>query len=177
MVNYNNGKIYKIEPIVDHEEDEIYIGSTTKQYLSQRMDSHRNDYRFVQSGKRTSKCSACILFDKYKIENCQIVLLETVQANSKDELLARERFYIQQMKCINKIVPGRTDKEYRKDNEENIKAKHKEYREKNKKKIYEKCQQTTLCECGSHVHTYQISRHNKSKKHIDFINQKKNNLI
>jgi len=27
MVNYNNGKIYKIEPICDHEENEIYIGS------------------------------------------------------------------------------------------------------------------------------------------------------
>ena len=41
MVNYNNGKIYKIEPIVDHDEGDIYIGSTTKQYLSMRMDKHR----------------------------------------------------------------------------------------------------------------------------------------
>ena len=32
MVNYNNGKIYKIEPIVDHDEGDIYFGSTTKQY-------------------------------------------------------------------------------------------------------------------------------------------------
>ena len=33
MVNYNNGKIYKIEP-VNGEEGDIYIGSTTKEYLS-----------------------------------------------------------------------------------------------------------------------------------------------
>ena len=38
MVNYNNGKIYKIEPL-NGEEGDIYIGSTTKEYLSQRMDS------------------------------------------------------------------------------------------------------------------------------------------
>ena len=25
MINYNNGKIYKIEPNVEHEENEIYI--------------------------------------------------------------------------------------------------------------------------------------------------------
>jgi len=39
MVNYQNGKIYFIEPICEHEENERYIGSTTKQYLSQRMES------------------------------------------------------------------------------------------------------------------------------------------
>ena len=33
MVNYSNGKIYKIEPIIDHDEGDIYIGSTTKKYL------------------------------------------------------------------------------------------------------------------------------------------------
>ena len=51
MVNYSNGKIYKIEPICEHNEDDIYIGSTTKQYLSQRMDKHRSDYKRWQQGK------------------------------------------------------------------------------------------------------------------------------
>ena len=35
--DYSKGKIYKIEPTVDHEENEIYFGCTTKEYLSQRM--------------------------------------------------------------------------------------------------------------------------------------------
>ena len=51
MVNYNNGKIYKIEPIVDHDEGDIYIGSTTKHYLSQRMDKHRGNYKSWKNGK------------------------------------------------------------------------------------------------------------------------------
>ena len=40
MINYEEGKIYKIEPIVDHEEDEIYIGSTTWD-ISKRFNEHK----------------------------------------------------------------------------------------------------------------------------------------
>ena len=50
-INYKNGKIYKIEPICEHDEGEIYIGSTTKQYLSQRMTAHRNGYKRFKEGK------------------------------------------------------------------------------------------------------------------------------
>ena len=50
MVNYSNGKIYKIEPICDHEDGDVYIGSTTKQYLSQRMEYHRRDYNNYKKG-------------------------------------------------------------------------------------------------------------------------------
>jgi predicted GIY-YIG superfamily endonuclease len=41
MVNYSNGKIYKIEPTVEHEDGDIYIGSTTNKLLCQRMGKHR----------------------------------------------------------------------------------------------------------------------------------------
>ena len=89
MVNYNNSKIYKIEPICDHDEGDIYIGSTTKQYLSQRMDNHRSDYKRWKNNKFT-KVRVFEIFDKYSVSNCQIVLIETVNAESKDELLARK---------------------------------------------------------------------------------------
>ena len=39
MVDYSKGKIYCIEPISEHDEGEIYIGSTTKHYLSDRYFS------------------------------------------------------------------------------------------------------------------------------------------
>jgi hypothetical protein len=45
MVKYGNSKVYEIEPICDHDEDEVYIGSTTKVYLSDRMVKHRSDYK------------------------------------------------------------------------------------------------------------------------------------
>ncbi len=42
MVNYTNSKVYKIWSTLGNN---IYVGSTTKQYLSQRMDKHRECYR------------------------------------------------------------------------------------------------------------------------------------
>ena len=110
MVNYNNGKIYKIEPIVDHDEGDIYIGSTTKQYLSQRMENHRSKYKQWKNGNYY-KVQVFEIFDKYGVSNCQIVLIETVNAESKDELLAREKHYIKSFKCVNKYIPGQTKEE------------------------------------------------------------------
>ena len=52
MVNYNNGKIYVIRPFIEHDEGDVYVGSTTKKYLSQRMQQHKKEYTNYQSGKR-----------------------------------------------------------------------------------------------------------------------------
>ena len=54
MVNYNNGKIYKIE---DLSGEICYIGSTTKERLCQRMVNHRAKYIHWKSGK-TNKVMA-----------------------------------------------------------------------------------------------------------------------
>ena len=43
--NYSNGKVYKIEPINSNNPDDIYIGSTTKKYLSQRFPAHKTAYK------------------------------------------------------------------------------------------------------------------------------------
>ena len=42
MVNYEKGKIYKI---VCNTTGEIYIGSTTKQTLAQRLSQHVSQYK------------------------------------------------------------------------------------------------------------------------------------
>ncbi len=127
MVNYSNGKIYKIEPICDFDEGDIYIGSTTKAYLCQRLDEHRSKYK-----NNNFQCRSSNLFLKYGLSNCKIILLELVNANSKDELHVREAFYISNNKCINKVIPGRTPEQYRIDNKESKKLKSQEYYNKNK---------------------------------------------
>jgi len=143
--NYKNGKIYKIEPIVEFDEGDVYIGSTTKQYLSERMAKHRYNYNRYKNGKNENKIMSFDLFEKYGIENCDIVLIESVDANSKDELHMIEARYIKMMKCINRNIPMRTNKQYREDNKEKIqqyqhdnKEKKKQYRQDNKEKIKEK---------------------------------------
>ena len=177
MVNYSNGKIYKIEPIVEHEEEEIYVGSTTKQYLSQRMDNHRRCFKSWKSGK-TNKLTVFDLFDKYGIDNCKIYLLESVNANSKDELLAKEGHYIKTLKCVNRCIAGRTIKEYNNDNldkikhyRENNRDKMKnylvQYRENNKNKIQAICI-CNICNCN---YTKQNKKqHQKTQKHQDNLN-------
>jgi hypothetical protein len=132
MVNYQLGKIYKI--VSNTDPDKCYIGSTTKQYLSQRFAQHKAMYKFFLNGKCT-KTTSFDLFDEFGIDNCMIVLLETYSCNSKDELHSRERYFIETLNCVNKIVVGRTQNEYITDNKEIIKVKRKEFYEKNKESL------------------------------------------
>jgi len=128
MVNYNNGKIYKIE---SHLHEEVYIGSTTKQYLSQRMTAHRNKYYRWKENKY-HMITSFLLFDRCGVENCHIVLLELCPCISKDELQAREAHHIRTTKCVNKCIPGRTPKEYRIDNTDKIKEQRQKYKTEKK---------------------------------------------
>jgi hypothetical protein len=161
-VNYANGKIYKIECLTG-EPDDIYIGSTTKEFLSQRLASHSYEYKRFKNGTRLSKTSSYELFDKYGIENCMILLIESFPCNNKDELRAREGFYIKSIKCVNKLIPGTTAqqsvKNYHTNNKESIIAYKKQYHENNKEILnkikkehrntnIEKYMKKTDCLCG-----------------------------
>ena len=198
MVNYNDGKIYKIEPICEHDEGDIYIGSTTKDYLSKRMVAHRDVYNKYKKGKYNF-VTIFKLFDKYGIENCKIYLLESVNANSRDELLAREGYYIRTLKCVNKVIPDRTKKEYnekyRQDHIEEEREKSRVYyqdhieelreirrlhyqnhieelREKIREyddKNSERYKIKFVCECGSECRLKEKSRHNKTIKHQTYL--------
>ena len=139
MVNYSNGKVYKIEPVCEHQEGEIYIGSTTKKLLCQRMTAHRKDYKMWKNEtNNVGKVMAYELFDKYGLDNCKIILLEEVNATSKDELLSKEAYYIRNLKCVNKYIPLRTQKEYYNDNIIKIKQNRKDYSNKNAEIIRQK---------------------------------------
>ena len=138
MINYNDGKIYKIEPVCDHDEGDIYIGSTTKKYLSDRMCDHRADFK--RKGEKRTGPNSYLLFEKYGVENCKIFLIVLYPCNSKDELLAKEGEYIRSLNCVNKVIPNRTKQEY--DKEYRIKMKENEaYQQKRKdyrQNVYEK---------------------------------------
>jgi len=195
MVNYANAKVYKIWSPCGNK---IYVGSTTKEYLSQRMDHHRGDYKRWKNGKRNN-VSSFLLFEEYGIDNCFIELLELKECISKDELSQLEGKYIRQLECVNKKIEGRTKKEYRNEHKEQMKEYHKEYKEVNKDKIIqyreehrEEAKQKTkewykenkekfnndrrqkiICECGSECNIGDKSRHIKSIKHCKFIESQK----
>ena len=130
MVNYANGKIYKIEPKCEHDDGDIYIGSTTKPRLCDRMATHRAMYKRWKDKKVDKHIRSYDLFDKYGVNNCEIVLLEVINCETKEELHAREKHFIKSNKCVNLVVPLRTEKEYYSDNKDKKREqKRKRYRE------------------------------------------------
>jgi len=127
--DYSKGKIYKI---VCNITGEIYVGHTTQNYLSQRLTQHISNYkRYVNNKSKTYMSSYQIIARG----NYEIILIENCDVNSKDELKARERHYIENLKCVNKNVPLRTIEEWRKDNKEAISKQQIAYREENKEAI------------------------------------------
>ena len=135
VVNYNNGKIYKIVP--KSGEDEAYIGSTTKERLCQRMQQHRSQYVRYKNGNGC-KVTSYELFDKYGVDNCEIVLIELVNCNSKDELHIRERFWIESSNCVNKCIVGR---KLQREDKELYNQTHREYQRKSREVDREKFNQ------------------------------------
>ena len=129
MTDYSKTKIYKIE---SHLGDKIYIGSTAKQYLSQRFQQHKQDYTKWKKGK-SGKVMSYALFDEYGPENCQIILIEEYPCSSKDAKNAKESHYIRTLDCVNKNIPGRTSKQYYEDHKEDIKKYREDHKEESKK--------------------------------------------
>ena len=109
MPNYANGKIYKIEPKCKHEPHEVYYGSTTEERLCDRFAGHVYGYntyhKNLKENKNCKKIRSYELFDKYGVENCRIVLMESVNAKSWNELRTQEEKYISNYKCVNYETP------------------------------------------------------------------------
>ncbi len=169
MVNYQNGKIYKIEDVAGNM---CYIGSTTKDFLSKRMVEHRVAYKRWIHGKQRN-ITAFTIFETYGLENCRIVLVELCPCDSKDELLKREAYFIRTLECVNKVVPDRTKAEYAKKHyEEHKEEKHaydKQYLKKNKEIMYAKKAAVVECECGKRFTHGSKSRHMRLKHHLDYM--------
>lgn len=138
MNKYENGKIYKI---VDNTNNNIYIGSTCEPTLARRLAGHRCIYnKYLKTG-----CNFISSFDILKNNDYNIILLESYPCKNRDELLARERYYIDNNNCINKNRPIITEdekkeliKEYNETNKDKIKEYYKQYRESNKYKELKK---------------------------------------
>tara|TARA_R110000823_G_scaffold177420_1_gene309971 strand:+ start:110 stop:679 length:570 start_codon:yes stop_codon:yes gene_type:complete len=181
MLDYNNGKIYKI---INSENEVIYIGSTVDK-LCKRYSTH-----------------------EHKAIGNKIILIENCPCNSREELVKKEQEIIEQYdNLLNKFRAYRSEedntedrkktrkkyrdknkeklsekakvdyeenkdkyhKKYKKHYEKNkdkISEKVKKYKEKNKEKISEYNKVKVNCECGCEIRKYCLSKHKKTKKHI-----------
>jgi hypothetical protein len=132
---YENGVIYMIKHKTD-DTKEYYIGST-KDFKTRRR-AHKK-----VCNNQNSKQSNCKVY-KYIRENgswdeWELLLIYDYPCKNRDELKLEEQRAIKEYKStLNKELPGRTQKEYNKDNKEKIKQKSKIYNEANKEKIAQK---------------------------------------
>lgn len=125
MERYQHGKIYKI---VCNITDKVYIGSTCKKLLSQRLAEHVQSFKRWENGNKKGGITS---FQILQGNDYYIELIELVSCTSKDELLMRERFHIKNNDCVNYIKNlNRTN--------EDFKERSKKYRDKNSDKISER---------------------------------------
>ena len=86
--------------------------------------------------------------------------------NNKEKIKeTRKEYYLKNKEEIKEEI-----KQYKEDNKEKILRKKKEYYEENKPEILQKMAIKINCVCGSFSCKGNLSRHEKSKKHIEFIN-------
>lgn len=167
--DYQQGKIYIIRNSVN---DKVYIGSTCKPRLCQRMVIHRSCMQRLLNG--TYKKMAEIGIESHYIE-----LIELYPCDSVDELRAREGHWQRQYKetMWNRKIEGRTMKEYTHEyneaNREQIKEKAKEYYEANLEQIREKAKERMHKYREANPKTIYESRHKHLEANRERINKQK----
>jgi hypothetical protein len=166
-VNYQNGKIYKIECNITNE---IYIGSTCQPTLARRLTGHVESYKQFKKGNRGSRVTSYNIIER---GDYNIYLIENFPCDNKDELARREGELIKQMKngenVVNKTIPGRTNAEYHIDNAEQIKNRKHLYYEENIIKLKAEREEKYKCICGSTICRPTRKRHERLAKHMNFI--------
>ena len=165
------------------------------------MSCHRSKYKRYLNGGSSETKAVFDLFDEYGVENCMIELLENYPCNSKAELHAREGLQQRENECINKLIAGRSKKQYYEDHKEETKEykqrwyienkehvanksrenyeanreaiieQKKQYYKEHKPEIQQRKQQNITCECGNTIRKVCLSSHLKSLKHRNYINQ------
>jgi len=157
MVNYENGKIYKI---INKNNEIIYIGSTVNT-LCRRFSTH-----------------------KHRGGGNKIILIEDCPCSCKEQLVRKEQEYIEQYsELLNKCRAYNSkeyykeyNKEYKKEyynkNKEKRKEKDKERYQKNKEEISKKAKEyykkklkeKVKCDlCNAEVSKQNLKRHQKFK--------------
>ena len=173
---YKNGRIYCIRNNIN---DDVYVGSTT-QPLSKRMAEHR-------SRVKNNTKSHYLFYQKMKelgIENFYIELVEECSCENLEQLRKKEGEYIRKMGTLNRIISGRTDREYQQDNKEKIKEnkrlyhlehqeefndKCKKWYEEHRAEVLQKNSEQIECECGVNYTRNHKLRHLDSAVHKKFL--------
>ena len=160
------GYIYKLcckDPTIT----DCYVGSTKNERV--RKNRHKTNCVY-ENGHVYNYYVYQFIREHGGFENWDMIRLEEYKYDDRVQLNARERYWIENLKVsLNKIIPTRTPTEYYELNKEIIHQRIKKYRQKNKEIVADRKKIKTTCECGSIIRKEDIARHERSKKHNNFI--------
>ena len=153
MPDYKNGKIYKLT--TPHNPELVYYGSTVLPLYRRKSQhkEHRNNHKI---------CSKKIF--ELGVDDVVITLVEACPCDNKEELIKRERFYIENNPCVNKQIPLRTSKEYDEFYKDEIRERKQQYYKDNIDKIKEYY--------TDNLDKIRERRHKYAKNNKDKINEK-----
>ena len=136
---YKQGKIYMIESAST---GLVYYGSTCLSELSKRLSKHKENYNYYKKHGKGDYLTSFKVLDQ---PDYKIVLVEEYPCDHKQQLIAREAYFIRNHPCVNKVIPDRTIQEYNKQyyetRMEHFKEYRKDYYEQNKEVFLEKAKE------------------------------------
>ena len=129
--DYSKSIIYKL-CCKDVNITDTYVGSTTsfrKRKCTHKANCNANSKKSHYTVYKTIRANG-------GWDNWDMVEVERYHAKDKQDLHKREREHMERLNAtLNKVVPTRTDEEYRVDNREKMKEYRKEYRRRNRDKL------------------------------------------
>lgn len=172
------GTIYCITNGID---EEVYVGSTVKD-LSERLRKH------AVKAKSHAHRKVYKHFNSIGWNNLHITSIEEVDFSDLKTLRIREQYWVERISTLNSQDAWCEIKdqkkylnEYYQKNKKLLLEKNKIYRDKNKGTINARRKRHRdrrmkiryNCECGSDVAAHNKSRHERSKKHLNYISERK----
>lgn len=172
----------------------IHCNKTGEDYYGSTNDiKHRIGIHMCSTEKQLSKrqCTSRQIIDR---NDWTFSVVEELEYEDNTELKIRERYYFDNFKCVNKIVPyatrdeilqrkierGKTEKgkaekkAYYEANKEHLKRKSREHYTSNKEAATARKAERIQCGCGmEHARTH-LARHKKSKRHTDWEKSQEN---
>ena len=165
--------IYKI--CCDDVKDFVYVGST--QNIRCRKNQHKSDCNNENNNKNYNSKIYKTIRDNGGWDNWRMLCIAEVECETKRQAEIVEERYRQELnanmnsqRCyVTEEQNKEYMKEYNKERKEETKEYNKEYYENNKEEIKEKTSKKCTCTCGSELRWDYKAKHEKTKKHQEFL--------
>lgn len=177
MPDYSKSKVYKL---VCNLTGLVYVGSTVCPLYKRKWEHGCVAKRYQEEGGDYPYMTSV---EVAKNGDFDIVLLEEVQCENKEQLHRKEREWIERLDCVNKHIPTRTSTEWHQINKERIATYHRnhyqlhhsdrimkrrQYYQANREEVLAKQKTPYCCPCGSVVRRSDKAAHKKSLKHREW---------